>query len=764
MIIENGNTEWSTKLHNVVNNQSVSRTHAYWSERAVHYEPSWFKCVWLSRRFGNIAEPLDLEQKAKIVYEEGASNRIADTNDTETESEGSCCSEYSDDDQNMSVGPDPIQEKAPLYDCEDFHFNDGTNTNRYAESEQTDRRNHKCASAIQSREIICWDFTDLQNCKYNDDITRKKFITLVDEFDSSCSEEDENQLRQLPEDVNMQPIRETYDNKSDISEHSDTSMTSNLHLPVLSPPSNNNETDNRDSNNDFVMVPVPFTINNIFEELVGLDYFYVPTLMLGDNYNNNREYTGTYAITHNNNIVGLITIYVEKWKPFTMYQRERNRETRQCWIHQRSYGSDKLSLADVQADLHFEHMTIHRSDKEEFIRIASNGIEYDPNLIHSIKFYSFELYTMMQSDNKGKKVLDGHGSSSSSFPCHICYANKNDIKKFPTPQTMSYKSRTLTSKYSEATAATKVGTNKKIWNLNKSKGRKYVPIYEVPLHKWGPSSLHNFEGIYAITMDCFKDSLVCESGSNNEKYIELQQEQQNIIQAYDELIRIQELINHEQQIDGPETKAWLQSNKETFDRKRVEYETRNHQLENKLNRFQENNCMWKFYKILREYKINLHYCMAGSVQGIMCSRIDKARHALVELISEYSPTTHVLWRMLFTNLCYIHDMLKKENTNPFNMHDMLSLKHAFLDFYHQFLLSIKLWRQKGSLGVKIHYLLHDIEQMMHTMHSCAFIDDQRIENVNQHLKDYSVIYDKYHGKNKEEFKARRMNIRALTCG
>ena len=42
----------------------------------------------------------------------------------------------------------------------------------------------------------------------------------------------------------------------------------------------------------------------------------------------------------------------------------------------------------------------------------------------------------------------------------------------------------------------------------------------------------------------------------------------------------------------------------------------------------ENSAMQQYLKVLHKYQINEYYCLSGSVQGIMCKRICKARKEL----------------------------------------------------------------------------------------------------------------------------------------
>ena len=74
---------------------------------------------------------------------------------------------------------------------------------------------------------------------------------------------------------------------------------------------------------------------------------------------------------------------------------------------------------------------------------------------------------------------------------------------------------------------------------------------------------------------------------------------------------------------------------------------------------------------------------------------------------------------------------------------------------------VHLWRNKGSIGIECHYLLHDIEKAIWYQRSVAGEDDQRVENVNELIDSHLNTYSRYKGQDKLQLVARRMNCQSL---
>ena len=106
-------------------------------------------------------------------------------------------------------------------------------------------------------------------------------------------------------------------------------------------------------------------------------------------------------------------------------------------------------------------------------------------------------------------------------------------------------------------------------------------------------------------------------------------------------------------------------------------------------------------------------------------------------------------------------MLKHKSTRKWTIHECASLKHAYIDWKYQHILICALFRKNGSIGVKSHYLMHDIEKVMWYQSSVALEDDQRFENVNQEIDELLRTYMRYRGTNKLQLVSRRMNGETL---
>ena len=65
-------------------------------------------------------------------------------------------------------------------------------------------------------------------------------------------------------------------------------------------------------------------------------------------------------------------------------------------------------------------------------------------------------------------------------------------------------------------------------------------------------------------------------------------------------------------------------------------------------------------------------------------------------------------------------MLKRKYRCKYSDFEMASMKHAYIDFYHQLVCVVRLWKEKGDLIIKPHYLLHNLEHALHLRISPAF--------------------------------------------
>ena len=187
-------------------------------------------------------------------------------------------------------------------------------------------------------------------------------------------------------------------------------------------------------------------------------------------------------------------------------------------------------------------------------------------------------------------------------------------------------------------------------------------------------------------------------------------------------------------------------------------------IQDRVNAGEQSNMMIQYIKILHKHKINLYYFLKGSIQGVMCSRICKAKGDLVILVKKHNYHAGCLWEMYFNNLCYLYQMMKYKHIKSWRSYDIATMKHAYIDFYYQLNIIVKCWRQKGNIGVKAHYLCHDLEHCWDARHSSAWSNEERFENCNKHCKTVRRIFDKCTQTNVDMLVSNRLNTRALTCG
>ena len=148
--------------------------------------------------------------------------------------------------------------------------------------------------------------------------------------------------------------------------------------------------------------------------------------------------------------------------------------------------------------------------------------------------------------------------------------------------------------------------------------------------------------------------------------------------------------------------------------------------------------------------------VAGSI-----STVCKAASDLVDLAFKCNQTGGYIWAHYFNNLSFMYDMLKHKSARNWTIHEMASMKTAYIDWYHLHVIVVSLWRMKGSIGAKCHYLMHDIEKCFNNACSPAAEDDQRFENSNQTVDAGLKNYTRYKKTDKLHLIARKSNTRAL---
>ena len=496
----------------------------------------------------------------------------------------------------------------------------------------------------------------------------------------------------------------------------------------------------------------------LFDHDTGIKYFYLPHAnipMFNDQLDTCYRF---FAVTVQGLLFGLLQVKVTDESP-TEHCSNGTYLGRKCEIQQRCSTSNKIDLNCVDWDEKdsFKSKMINL-DLNLVDEMGSSNVSFnDKNGKHVLNWFSVDLKTMLQFDNSAKNMIAGLTKASGTYPCPNCEAKGQDIYSFPTPQTMCFRTRNI-----QQSAQRAAQLNGKLHEM----GCKESPIYECPPHRFAGSILHDMEGIFAVILSCIKTYInKYTSGSN--KVVVLQSDVDFVYDKFGEIMRLQDIRDF--LADQSKTPEIEQQINEINDKLHVlvpDYEKADAELQTKLN-VSNNEQLIAYLSILKKYKINEYYCMKGSVQGVMCKRICKARQELTALLKNVFYVGGILWELLFQNINYLYSMLKHKHTTKFTNFELASMKHSYIDFYHQLVLVVRLWRNDGDLTIKPHYLLHDVEQSFLTGISNAYTDEERIENVNQLIKATMRLYQNCQGNrfgSKEMFVGRRMNNRVFSCG
>ena len=73
----------------------------------------------------------------------------------------------------------------------------------------------------------------------------------------------------------------------------------------------------------------------------------------------------------------------------------------------------------------------------------------------------------------------------------------------------------------------------------------------------------------------------------------------------------------------------------------------------------------------------------------MCKRICKATKELVVLAENINYVDDVLWELLLEHLNFLYLMSKRKYYDKFNLLELASMKHSYIDFYHQLVLAVE---------------------------------------------------------------------------
>jgi hypothetical protein len=507
---------------------------------------------------------------------------------------------------------------------------------------------------------------------------------------------------------------------------------------------------------------VNLTLETLFDEINGVSSLWVPITHLP---NNNNEYnTITCAITTNNNLYGLLVIEIGAYEPASQQGWiDRNNNHRKCVIHQRAPARNPIS---------FDNCHLNGIDKCRFFpkdlnhnNIIINGrndVDYNSEIEHMIVWYSFDLNPKMGYDNSFKLTINGHAGHTAHEPCYDCHSTLQDIRSFPTPDIISSDIRTLHDTICDAQRAVEQDEPDSV-DLTLTHGIKHLPIFRIRPYQHGSASMHDFEGIYAAGMDTFADMLRRRDTSDPNAMQNLQEYQSTVQELYRNVTQLEDCLNELQHEGCDEfTDEYRTECELKLQSLRADYISAENEYQSMVQDSKLDNLYTNFVIVLNEHKVNLNYCLSGSIQGVMCKRIDNARDDLVKIASDYNIYVGNFWKLYFCDLCYIHDMLKCKNTRKWNHHEISSVWHAYIDWLHKWCIAVFTWRCKGLVTAKAHYIGHEIARAISMSMSCAYTDDQRTENFNQHFTLFNDIFLKYTRNDRELRQAKRMNNRVLS--
>ena len=498
---------------------------------------------------------------------------------------------------------------------------------------------------------------------------------------------------------------------------------------------------------------IGLNLDSLFDDTQGISFFWIEYKFLPSDYNSSSNRVYTFGIVHNGAIYGLLNILIQS------QSGGKHFHSVQCMILSRCLTFNDFSLTNCTLNTNNNDCYIEKNNNlDELFGIGSTKIDTTKNVDNlQLTWWSMDLNAVMQFDNKSRNIVCGMSTASAKFPCAICDASTNEIYSLPQPQTMSFATRTITTKSRDLQQGMNI--QGKV-NLRDSHGVQNASIFDIPAHKHAVATLHNFEGIFAITMDTFRD-MICDERGHKKKWQDLQCQVKELQKKYEKIIQIEEILKQTEE-NSSINNSWQENRENELVKLKKQYLKDYSDWENIITKNDQNTVVFEFIHIMDKYNISLYYMLAGSVQGVMCGRIIKASADLIELVQKrVNQTAALLWKHLFMNLSYLYQMLKHNSNRLWTMHELATVKTAYIDWYHQHLMIVRLWRQKGSIGIKCHYLLHDIEKAIWYQGSVAAEDDQRFENVNQLIDDNVRVYSRYQGKDKLQLIARRMNCQCL---
>ena len=510
--------------------------------------------------------------------------------------------------------------------------------------------------------------------------------------------------------------------------------------------------------------------DDLVDDKHGIEHFWLDNSIVpeSDIFGSDDEKYYLFAICDGNEINCLLQCYMPR-RQLTGQDSDPNVDNRKFIIQQRRQLRQNLSI-------HTMEWSWDDDEEEHNLQPAAIPLEKNMNVLNEVidthstdggkigdkksklLFFRVIFDPYLELDNKAQNLCSGISTHACNNPCSTCTASKQSIYSFPTPTVMSFSSRT--------TADTITKTALKPDNVNNNVGCQRVPIFDVPVHRQGPTTMHDFSGTICVIINTFQDFVALETAGQQEIEVNIK-ELRELQKDFGQITHLQDLQKNVTKSGSEEAEARVAQNQTRLAGLIRQYNLKLQAWQLRMETCETNNHACKFLQIMQKYHINLHYCMSGSLQGTMCGRICKAIEELITLAKEVDYASGILWEHLFVNLDFVYIMTKKNHSQRYDNIDLASIKYAYINLYHQILIVVGLWKSKGKCGMKIHYLMHDIEHCFRDFMSNSRRDDERFENVNQHAINGMTLYQGWNGNRygcKEYFMARRLNGRVLSCG
>ena len=234
----------------------------------------------------------------------------------------------------------------------------------------------------------------------------------------------------------------------------------------------------------------------LFHLYNGVKHIYLPQEWIPNYDANNLPLNYLFGVTLQNLLIGLLQLHITRYSP-PQCDHLGNNNGNKCMIYQRSRFTDYIDLNNVIWDERdgYQYKNINTNDNL-LHEIGSIDVSYDDVNEHELVICRKDLNKFKQFDNSAKNMVNGIAKSTSSNPCSTCEAHGYEIYSFPTPTTMSWKTRIQLQTVIRAMSLDESEIHRK--------GCKEPPIWDSPVHRFAATTLHDYEGIFKVVLDCFK--------------------------------------------------------------------------------------------------------------------------------------------------------------------------------------------------------------------------------------------------------------------